>query len=76
MASDINKGRAGVMEGITLLQKAYRQKPGLFIINLYMLAKTDELVNIFTPAPMVEKTKAVNILKSIDPVNSNNTIKY
>ncbi|NLL28142.1 MAG: DUF4835 family protein [Bacteroidales bacterium] len=71
LASDINKGRAGVMEGITLLQKAYRQKPGLFIINLYMLAKTDELVNIFTPAPMVEKTKAVNILKSIDPVNSN-----
>ncbi len=69
-SSDAVKARAGVTEGVTLVQKAYRQKPGLFIISLFMLAKSDELVSIFTPAPMVEKTKVVNILKSIDPANS------
>ncbi len=69
-ANDPLKARSGIMEGISLVQRAYRQKPGLFIVNLFMLTKSDELVSIFTPAPMVEKTKAVNILKSIDPVNS------
>ncbi len=69
-ASDAVKARAGITEGISLIQKAYRQKPGLFIINLFMLAKSDELVSAFTPAPVVEKTKVVNILKSIDPANS------
>lgn len=69
-ATDAVKARAGIAEGITLIQKAYRQKPGLFIINLFMLAKSDELVSAFTPAPVVEKTKVVNILKSIDPANS------
>ncbi|MBN2729712.1 MAG: DUF4835 family protein [Bacteroidales bacterium] len=69
-SNDALKARAGILEGITLVQRAYRQKPGLFIVSLYMLAKSDELVNVFKPAPMVEKTKAVNILKSIDPANS------
>jgi hypothetical protein len=69
-ATDAVKARAGIAEGVSLIQKAYRQKPGLFIISLFMLAKSDELVNIFTPAPVVEKTKVVNILKSIDPANS------
>jgi len=69
-ANDAVKARSGVTEGVTLVQKAYRQKPGLFIISLFMLAKSDELVSVFTPAPVVEKTKVVNILKSIDPSNS------
>lgn len=69
-ATDALKARAGLMEGITLVQKAYRQKPGLFIVSVFMLTKSDELVSAFTPAPMVEKTKAVNILKGIDPANS------
>ena len=69
-ANDALKARAGILEGVLLIQRAYRQKPGLFIINIFMLAKSDELVNIFTPAPMVEKTKVVNVLKSIDPANS------
>jgi hypothetical protein len=69
-SSDAVKARAGISEGVALIQKAYRQKPGLFIISLFMLAKSDELISVFTPAPMVEKTKVVNILKSIDPANS------
>ena len=69
-ADDALKARAGILEGITRVQRAYRQKPGLFIVSLFMLAKSDELVNVFKPAPMVEKTKTVNILKRIDPANS------
>jgi len=69
-STDAVKARAGVAEGVTLIQKAYRQKPGLFIISLFMLAKSDELVSVFTPAPVIEKTKVVNMLKSIDPANS------
>lgn len=69
-ADDAQKARLAITEAITLVQKVYKEKPSLYIINLFMLAKSDELVNVFTPAPVVEKTKVVNILKSIDPANS------
>lgn len=67
---DAQKARVAISDAMALLQQVYKEKPGLFIISLFMLAKSDELVNVFTPAPVVEKTKVVNILKSVDPANS------
>lgn len=67
---DAQKARLAISDAMALLQQVYKEKPGLFIISLFMLAKSDELVNVFTPAPVVEKTKVVNILKSVDPANS------
>lgn len=62
--------RAGILDGLTMIQKAYRQKPGLFIVNLFTFAKSDEFINIFKTAPSPEKARAVNILRNIDPANS------
>jgi hypothetical protein len=70
MVDDIVKGRSNIIQAMKLIQQAYKEKPGLFIINLFMTAKSDELVNIFKPAPTMEKTEIVNILKSIDPMNA------
>jgi len=67
---DETKARAGILDGLTMIQRAYRQKPGLFIVSLFTFAKSDEFVNIFKPAPLMEKTRAVNILRNIDPANS------
>ena len=55
MTNDIVKGRANITQAMKLIQQTYKEKPGLFIINLFMIAKSDELVNI---------------LKSIDPINA------
>ena len=71
MADDVEAGRAGINESLELLRKANRERPGLFILQLFLEAKRDELINIYSQASPMDKTQAVNILKEIDPANSN-----
>lgn len=70
MADDVNVGRLAISEAMSLFQKVYRQRPGLFFISLYMFAKNDELIKTFSKAPPAEKMRIVSILKNIDPANS------
>ncbi len=70
LADEISSGRQSITDAMTNIQKVYRQRPGLFFISLFMTAKSDELVNIFSPAPPAEKMRIVSILKNLDPVNS------
>lgn len=71
MYDNVEKGRQGVMEALELLQRAHREKPRLFVMQLVMEAKRDEFINIFSDAAPMDKTKAVNILKEIDPSHAN-----
>lgn len=71
MADDVEAGRAGINESLELLRKANRERPGLFILQLFLEAKREELINIYSQASPMDKTKAVNILKEIDPANAN-----
>lgn len=71
MYDNVAKGRQGVMEALELLQRAHREKPRLFVMQLIMEAKRDEFINIFSDAAPMDKTKAVNILKEIDPSHAN-----
>lgn len=71
MADDVEAGRAGINESLELLRKANRERPGLFILQLFLEAKRDELINIYSQASPMDKTKAVNTLKEIDPANAN-----
>lgn len=71
MADDVEAGRAGINESLELLRKANRERPGLFLLQLFLEAKRDELVNIYSQASPMDKTRAVNILEEIDPANSN-----
>ncbi len=70
MSDNIDLGRASVTECLENFQKAGREKPGLFILQLMTEAKRDELVNIYSQASPMDKTRAVNILKEIDPAHS------
>lgn len=71
MYDNVEKGRTGVMDALELLQRAHREKPGLFVLQLVMEAKRDEFINIFSDAAPMDKTTAVNILKEIDPSHAN-----
>lgn len=64
-------GRAAVTESIQLLNKMYNAKPGLYLLQMTLDAKKDELVNIYSDSrvPPMEKNDVVNILKEIDPAN-------
>lgn len=70
MADDVERGRAAINESLELLRKANRERPGLFIIQLFLEAKRDELINIYSGASPMDKTTAIAILKEIDPANA------
>lgn len=70
MSDDVSGGRIEISNALTNIQKVYRARPGLFFISLFMTAKSDELVNVFSSAPSAEKIKIVSVLKNLDPANS------
>ena len=71
MYDNVENGRAAITSALDLLQKVHRQKPGSFLMQAFFSAKADEFVNIYTEAPPMEKPRVVNILREIDPTNSN-----
>jgi len=72
MSSKEAQGRAEIAESLKLLQKVYRQKPDpyLFLFDLVMSAKADELVKVFSESFMSEADRVYNILVEIDPTRS------
>jgi hypothetical protein len=70
MTENIDLGRSGINDCLENFQRAGREKPGLFILQLMMDAKRDELINVYSQASPMDKTKAINILKELDPANS------
>ena len=70
MAEKPEEGRAAIASALEQLQRLFRQRPNSFALLLFLDAKRDELINIFTPSPSIEKGKVVNLLSEIDPSNS------
>jgi hypothetical protein len=69
MSNNLEMGRGTIAESLEDLRKANRNKPGLFIIQILLDTKRDEIGNIFKEASAMDKTKALNILSEIDPSN-------
>jgi hypothetical protein len=70
MSDNIDLGRSAINDCLDNFQRAGREKPGLFVLQLMMDAKRDELINVYSQASPMDKTKAINILKELDPANS------
>ena len=72
MYDKLDQGRTAITESLDYLQKTYAAKPDLFLLQLILDTKRDELVNIYSDqrVPPLEKTNVVNLLKEIDPANS------
>lgn len=73
MAEDLPSGRAAVLNALTLLKKVHEMKPSSYSMQLFFLAKADEIVNLFSQAEPAEKTKVVELVNMLDPANN---IKY
>ena len=65
-----SKGRMEILAALQLLTKVHRARPGLYILNLLLEAKREELIGIFSEAPPNEKAQAKNYLIEIDPAHS------
>ena len=70
MSEKAENGRKKIGGSINYLKQVNEEKPGLFLLQLILDAKRDEIINIFSEGAPMENTKVVNILKEIDPSNS------
>ena len=71
MESKIAEARTSMVESLKLVQDVYRKKPDpfMYMVQIVMDAKSDELINIFSGAFPEEKSRVVQILTEIDPAN-------
>ena len=70
MTDNMDMARTEVVNAIEMFQQVHRQRPGSYLMSIIMTTKGDELVNLFTEAPAMEKNQVVQILTEIDPANS------
>jgi hypothetical protein len=67
--NDIEGARKNIIESLKTLEAIQNARFGNVNLQIFTLAKRDELVKIFSKAEAGEKTDAVAVLKKIDPSN-------
>lgn len=63
------EGRAVIAESLKSIQKVFRSRPSLYILQVFFDAKSDELVNVFSKSFPDEKARVSAILNECDPSN-------
>ena len=66
MAANVTNGRARIAEGLPTLREAYRARPATYVVNTFLDAKADELVDIFSKGTDKEKKEVYELLMDID----------
>jgi hypothetical protein len=71
MESKTPEARNNIAESLKLIQDVFRARPDpyMYLVQIIMESKADELVNIFTGAFPEEKSRVLQILYEIDPGN-------
>lgn len=67
MSANVANGRARIASGITTLKEANRARPATYVVNAFLDAKSDELINIFQGGTDAEKKSVYETLVDIDP---------
>lgn len=70
MADNPDEGRAAIASSLSYLEQAYRARSNLFLLQLVLDAKRDEIINVFSKGSPQEKTRAANIMREVDPANA------
>ena len=71
MSGNVANGRARIAEGLPVLKEAYRSRPATYVINTFLDAKAEELVDIFKKGTDKEKKTVYDILMDIDATRQN-----
>ena len=69
MSDRVEEGRMEMAESLKLIQKVFRSRPSLYILQIFFDAKADEMVNVFTGSYPDEKNRVLAILNEVDPSN-------
>lgn len=67
MFKDADGGRKAITESISLLKKAYEDRPMAYFTKLFTEYKVDEIVNVYSKCTADEKRDVVKILSEINP---------
>lgn len=70
MSKDIVSGRASITEAIDLIRKIYQKKPNNILISIFLETKRNEIVNIYSEAPVQEVSRIKQTMQFIDPLHS------
>ena len=71
MATNVTNGRARIADEMPVLRESYRARPATYVINTFLDAKSEELVDIFKRGTDKEKKTVQEILMDIDPTRQN-----
>lgn len=71
MYDKTEEGRAAILSAITGLKELHQNRPASFNMQLFFVAKKQEIVDIFREATPDEKQKIIDVLNTIDPANQN-----
>ena len=76
MSESPDQGRTAILDAMKLLQQVNQLKSNIFMVQVFVRAKSDEIVNIFKEGTPIEKTQILAIMRQLDPSNVNkyNTI--
>jgi len=69
MSEKAPEGRGAIAESLKSIQKVFRSRPSLYILQVFFDAKSDELVNIFSNSFPDERNRVSVILNECDPSN-------
>lgn len=69
MATSPDKGRANITDSLQELSTVYNYSPMSVGLSIFRDSKMDELVNLYSKAPKVEKEKVYEILEPIYPTD-------
>lgn len=70
MAENVDRGRQAIYNSIDQLRKVKQNSTrNAYLLTIFFTAKADEIVNIFSGAPQMEKDKAIEALQVADPAN-------
>jgi hypothetical protein len=69
MSDRPEEGRANIANSLRDIQKVFRRRPSVYILQMFFDSKSDELVNIFSKSFPDERNRIMAILTEVDPSN-------
>ncbi|HOX73697.1 MAG TPA: DUF4835 family protein [Bacteroidales bacterium] len=71
LESRASEARVSIVESLRMIQEVYRNKPDpfMYLVQVVVDAKSEELVNIFSESFPEERSRVVQIMTEIDPAN-------
>jgi hypothetical protein len=69
MSTEPESARNTIIEALLKLKKVYRDEPNSYLLQLFLMAKRDEIIKIFTDATTQEKEQIIELIKEIDGSN-------